>query len=111
MARSTRVAQFTGFDFTGGYLDELWPGEASEPWLGYYRTAYDSRRFLVGSTTETSTTGAVEEYEFAVFPLSSGAQAVEQFVCVEDYFGLPHTSAHWSDNGRRIVNGGPYRLG
>lgn len=107
----TRVAQFSGFDFTGGYLDALWPGEGCEPWLSYYRSAYDSRSFVVGSSTEATTTGATLQYEFAVFPLSCGGASVEQFVCIEDYFEHQSVSAHWSDDGRRIVNGGPYALG
>ena len=107
----TRVAQFSGFDFTGGYLDEIWPGEASEPWLGCYRRAYDSRSFIVGSSTEATTSGASLQYEFGAFPLSRGGSAIEQFVCVEDYFGDAAVSAHWSDHGRLIVNGGPFILG
>lgn len=106
----TGVAQYSGFDFTGGYLDELWPGEAAKRFTGYYQQVHDSRAPLFGSATEPTTAGTEFTYEFAILPLTRGGTAVEQFVCVEDYFGFQPVSAQWS-RGRLAESGLPYVLG
>src|SRR5215831_1023405 len=51
----TRVVAFTGFEFTGRYVDELAPAEAAALLQDCYRTVYDSRRPLFGSVTEPTT--------------------------------------------------------
>ena len=56
--------------------------------MQHYRTAYDSRRPLLGSTTAFTNTNEQFTYEFGIFPLRRGGQCIEQFVAIEDYFGL-----------------------
>jgi hypothetical protein len=84
----TRAAEVTGMDITGRYLDELLSSEPDQPWMEHYRTVYVSRRPLLGSTTVPTTTGEQFAYEFGIFPLRQGGQRVEQFIAIEDYFGL-----------------------
>jgi hypothetical protein len=75
-------------DITGRYLDELLSSEPDQPWMEHYRTVYASRRPLLGSTTVPTTTDQQFTYEFGIFPLRRGGQRIEQFVAIEDYFGL-----------------------
>jgi len=89
----TKVAQYTGFDFTGRYLDALGTPDLVGHWQRDYWTAYRERRPVLGSTVEPTTTGNEVTFEFGIFPLSRGADAVAQFVSVEDYFGFDLTSA------------------
>jgi hypothetical protein len=84
----TRAAEITGMDITGRYLDELLSSEPDQPWMEHYRTVYASRRPLLGSTTVPTTTDQQFTYEFGIFPLRRGGQRIEQFVAIEDYFGL-----------------------
>ena len=84
----TRSAEITGFNIVGRYLDELLSAEYDQSWMEYYRQAYVSRRPLLGATTVPTIAGAMVTYEFGIFPLRKGGDAVEQFVAVEDYFGL-----------------------
>lgn len=89
----TRVTEFTGFDFTGRYLDELIALGSTNQWLDNYASAYEGRHPVYGSVTEPTTVGGTFTFEFALFPLSRGGDRVEQFVAVEDYFGATFTSA------------------
>jgi len=103
----TLVAQFSGFDFTGRYFDETWGEATTKPWLDCYRRVCERRMPLFGSSTEPTTAGDTISYEFGLFPLTRGGDAVEQFVGVEDYFDFQLTSAQWSD-GRLVVAGSRY---
>jgi hypothetical protein len=89
----TRVAEFTGFDFTGRYLDELIALGSTNQWLDIYALACSGRHPVYGSITEPTTAGGTFTFEFALFPLSLGGDSVEQFVAVEDYFGASFISA------------------
>lgn len=89
--QGTKVTEVTGIDITGRYLDELLSIEPDQPWLEHYLTVYRSRRPLFGSTTVPRSTGGTVDYEFAIFPLRHGGDLVEQFIAVEDYFGLMGT--------------------
>ena len=84
----TRAVEVTGFDITGRYLDELLNAEPDQPWMEHYRRAYTTRKPLLGATTVPTSTGRLFTYEFGIFPLRSGGTTIEQFVAVEDYFGL-----------------------
>jgi hypothetical protein len=84
----TRAVEVTGFDITGHYLDELLSAEPDQPWIDHYRRAYVDRKPLLGATTVPTTAGSMLTYEFGIFPLRKGGQAIDQFVAVEDYFGL-----------------------
>jgi hypothetical protein len=89
----TRVAQFTGFDFTGRYLDELIALGSTSEWQSQYKAACESRNPLFGSITEPTTSGGNFTFEFGLFPVSLGGKTVEQFISLEDYFGASITSA------------------
>ena len=88
----TRVVDFTGFEFTGRYLDEFIPSEVSQYWTECYRSAYRSRTPFFGAVTEPTTSGNTFTFEFGIFPLTLGGDQIEQFIAVEDYFGFELTS-------------------
>ena len=87
----TRVVEVSGFDIQGQYLDELLSAEPDQPWIDHYRAVYLSRRPLLGATTVPTSAGSMFTYEFGIFPLRRGGNTVEQFIAVEDYFGLQST--------------------
>jgi hypothetical protein len=89
----TRVAHFTGFDFTGRYLDELIALGSTSEWQNQYAAACASRHPVFGSITEPTTSGGTFTFEFGLFPVSTGGSDVRQFIAVEDYFGASITSA------------------
>jgi hypothetical protein len=82
------VTEITGIDIAGHYLDELLSAEPDQPWQEHYLAVYRSRRPLFGVTTVPRTAGGTVDYEFGIFPLRRGGELVEQFIAVEDYFGL-----------------------
>jgi hypothetical protein len=71
----TKAVEITGFDITGHYLDELLSAEPDQPWMDHYQHSYVTRAPLLGATTVPTT-------------LRNGGTSIEQFVAVEDYFGL-----------------------
>lgn len=89
----TRVAQFTGFDFTGRYLDELIALGSTSEWQNQYQAACANRRPVFGSITEPTTSGGSFTFEFGLFPITAGGSEVRQFIAVEDYFGTSIISA------------------
>jgi hypothetical protein len=91
----TRVVANAGFDFTGGYLDELEPKPAPFPWLDHYRTVVATRAPLLGSIEDKAAAGGSFTYEFGIFPLRRGGSAVAQCIAVEDYLGFEAKSAQW----------------
>ena len=86
--QGTKVTELTGIDITGHYLDELLSVEPDQPWQEHYLTVYRSRRPLFGSTTVPRSAGGTVDYEFGIFPLRRGGDLVEQFIALEEYFGL-----------------------
>ena len=56
--------------------------------MDHYRHAYLTGDPLLGATTVPTSAGKLFTYEFGIFPLRNGGTAIEQFVAVEDYFGL-----------------------
>ena len=84
----TKATQVTGFDVTGHYLDELLSAEPDQPWMDHYRRAYLTRKPLLGATTVPTSDGKLFTYEFGIFPLRRGGETIDQFVAIEDYFGL-----------------------
>jgi len=91
----TRVVANAGFDFTGGYLDELEPKPALIPWLDYYRTAVTTRAPLLGAIEDKAAAGGSFTYEFGLFPLRRGGNEVAQCISIEDYFDFKAKSAQW----------------
>jgi hypothetical protein len=96
----TRAVEVTGFDVTGHYLDELLNAEPDQPWMDHYKRAYLTRKPLLGATTVPTSVGKLFTYEFGIFPLRRGGTTVEQFVAVEDYFGL----------SAKIIQAEPWRV-
>jgi hypothetical protein len=88
----TRVVNNLGMDFTGRYLDDLIGTDFSVPWTRYYRQSYEARRPLMGILTEPTKSGNTFTYEFGIFPISRGGDAVAQFIALEDYFDFTLTS-------------------
>jgi hypothetical protein len=82
----TKVADATGIDFTGHYLDELVPGDPDEPWMSDYRLSFVTRMPVIGNSTVRMKSGASYFYEFGMFPMRNGGTDIVQFVGVEDYF-------------------------
>ena len=87
----TRAVEATGMDITGCYLDELLPPDPDEPWLEYYRRAYEERAPVFGCSEAPTRSGGRFNYEFGLFPLRQGGREVAQFVAIEDYFDLTST--------------------
>jgi hypothetical protein len=82
----TKIAEATGLNFTGQYLDELVPGDPDEPWMGDYRQSFDTRLPVLGTSTVQLISGASYFYEFGIFPMRNGGSEIVQFVGIEDYF-------------------------
>lgn len=82
-----RTIQLTGFDFTGRYLDELLSTDAENRWHDFYREARDHRLPIFGAVMVPTEQGDQFRYEFGIFPLTLGGEAVRQFISVEDYGG------------------------
>ena len=89
----TKIADITGFNFTGRYLDEIIGGASDTPWMELYAAILGNRTPRFGSVTEATTNGGTFTYEFGIFPLGVGGTEVKQFVAIEDYFGFRFTSA------------------
>ena len=98
----TRVAQFTGLDFTGRYLDELIAQGSTSAWQDQYAAACAGRHPVFGSITEPTTSGGTFTFEFGLFPVSVGGATVAQFIAVEDYFGASITSAQVAIPGPNV---------
>lgn len=100
----TRAVEATGMDITDCYLDELMPADPAEPWMAYYRRAYEQRAPVFGSSEAPTTSGGRFTYEFGLFPLRRAGREVAQFVSIEDYFDLASTLTElkeWRD--RRLA--------
>jgi hypothetical protein len=103
----TRATEVTGFDVTGRYLDELLSAEPDQPWMDHYRRAYVTRKPLLGATTVPTSDGKLFTYEFGIFPLRRGGDTIDQFVAVEDYFGLISQIVQvepWREKSDRLRN-------
>ena len=95
----TKVADVLNIDFTGRYLDELVDEATDTPWQDYFVEAFEKRVPILGEVTERTLAGGKFTFEFGIFPVSAGGEAVRQFLCVEDYFDFHLTSAElipWS---------------
>lgn len=84
----TRVVEAAGIDFTGRYLDEIRPPAPGEVWMEEYRLAYARRAPLFGMAKVATRYDRIYQYEFSIFPLRKGGDAIAQFLSLEDYFGL-----------------------
>lgn len=82
----TRIVRNLGVDFTGRYLDELIGPDFATPWVEYYRMSFADRGPVLGSVTDPTASGGTFTYEFGLFPIALGGEAVKQFLALEDYF-------------------------
>lgn len=83
-----RVHEVTGIDLTGAYLDDIAPGQTEEPWLEYYRAAFDTRAPVFGEVIVPTKSGGSFMYEFVIYPARDAAGEISGFVSLEDYFDL-----------------------
>jgi hypothetical protein len=92
-----RIIQVTGMDFTGRYLDELLPSDSENRWHDYYREARDHRVPILGAVIVPTVQGDRFRYEFGIFPLTLGGEAVRQFIAIEDYGGREPRTRQFED--------------
>jgi hypothetical protein len=95
----TKVADVLNIDLTGRYLDEVVDEATATPWQDYFAEAYATRRPIIGEVTEATLSGGKFTFEYGIFPVTAGDDAVRQFLCIEDYFDFHLTSAElipWS---------------
>ncbi len=80
----TRVAQYTGFDFTGRYLDEM-VFQGRDFMDQCYSRLLSERRPLFGHYAWLVRSRHFGRCEFALFPLSDDGKKVDRCVSIEDY--------------------------
>lgn len=80
----TRVAQYTGFDFTGRYLDEM-VFQGRDFMEECYRLVLSERRPVFGHYAWLVRSRHFGRCEFAHFPLSDDGSSVDRCVSIEDY--------------------------
>ena len=101
-----KVAEAGGLDFTGRYLNQLVPGDPSEPSMSDYRYSFGTRMPIIGGSTMQMKSGAIHFHEFGIFPLRNGRADIVQFVGIEDCF--ISLSLIWGLNpGSSKVRSGP----
>lgn len=80
----TRVAQYTGFDFTGRYLDEM-VFQGRDFMAGCYARVVAERRPLFGHYAWLVRSRHFGRCEVALFPLSDDGNRVDRCIAIEDY--------------------------
>lgn len=80
----TRVALYTGFDFTGRYLDEM-VFQGRDFIEECYRLVLSERRPVFGHYAWLVRSRHFGRCEFAHFPLSDDGKSVDRCVSIEDY--------------------------
>lgn len=80
----TRVVQYTGFDFTGRYLDEM-VFQGRDFVEDCYRRLLKERRPIFGHYAWLVRSRHFGRCEFALFPLSDDGARVDRCVSIEDY--------------------------
>jgi len=86
----TTVAEYSQFDFSNRYLDELAYSDRDDvDWESCYRAIHASRRPIVGECSLKGAAGhVVTSYEYAVLPLWRGDDRAGSFVAIEVYDGI-----------------------
>lgn len=86
----TTVAEYTQFDFSNRYLDELTYRDRDDVnWESCYRYLHANRRPIIGECNLKGTGGRViAAYEYAVLPLWRGDDPAGSFVAIEVYDGI-----------------------
>lgn len=80
----TRVVQYTGFDFTGRYLDEM-VFQGRDFMEDCYRLVMTERRPVFGHYAWLVRSRHFGRCEFGLFPLSDDGKRVDRCVSIEDY--------------------------
>lgn len=88
----TTVAEYSQFDFSNRYLDELaYSGRDDIDWESCYRHIHAHHHPIVGECSLKGAAGRViASYEYAAFPLWRGDDPAGSFVAIEVYDGI-HT--------------------
>jgi hypothetical protein len=83
----TRVAEVTGLDYTGLYLDEVDFGKGDEEdWLAQYVWIFAQRAPIFGKSSASSRQGDRKvEYEYTILPLTGDGVTVHQCLELEDF--------------------------
>lgn len=87
----TAVVDFSRQDFTGKYLDELgYDKRDSIDWDGCYRYVHRQHTSVIGINEPRLTDGNRTSFEFAILPLSRGADPAGSFVAIAAYDQFDH---------------------
>ena len=95
----TRVAEYSRYDFTNRYLDELATEERDDTdWQSCYRHIHRTREPIIGDANVKGEDGrAIALYEYAIMPLWRDADPAGSFVAIEVYDGNePHQVLDWN---------------
>jgi hypothetical protein len=89
----TLVAEYSQFDFSNRYLDELvYSGRDDVDWEACYRHVHSGRHPIVGECTLRGTAGRIiASYEYAILPLWRDDDPAGSFVAIEVYDGIDST--------------------
>jgi hypothetical protein len=95
----TDVAAYSGFDFTGRYLDELDYGKRDAvEWHDCYRYLHAHGCGVIGDNGLKSGDIVIDAYEYAILPLRRETDSYGGFIAIEnyddvDYDAFPITTA------------------
>lgn len=81
----TKVVEFTGFEFTGMYLDEITQPEAGHSFIDCYETACRSRQPVFRRITWRFDEESTADYDFCVLPLEDNGTVATKAVAAECY--------------------------
>lgn len=83
----TEVVRIAGIDFTNRYLDELASdaGDIVEYWMRQYRASCEKREPIFGRCNMRLSGEWIQDYEWAILPLSTNGIVVDMTIAVEDY--------------------------
>ena len=86
----TRVVEFSRYDFTNRYLDELATEERDDvDWESCYRQLHRTRLPIIGESNVKGHDGTlIALYEFAILPLWRDDDPAGSFVAIEVYDGI-----------------------
>jgi hypothetical protein len=86
----TTVAEYSQYDFSGRYLDELaYSGRDDVDWESCYRHVHSGRHPIVGACSLKGAAGRViASYEYAILPLWREDDSAGSFVAIEVYDGI-----------------------
>ena len=104
----TRVAQYTGFDFTGRYLDEM-VFQGRDFMEQCYRRMLAEKRPIFGHYAWLVRSRHFGQCEFGLFPLSDDGVTVNRGISIEDYERMERDILTFGQQGapmRKLAEGG-----